>query len=339
MTNGVLRRRAGRCVSCAAALLCVSCPAFGADQNASRPSADGPPTIVRIGLYLADLHEVSASDETFLADVILHAEWLDPRLAAHAAGVAARPLDDVWNPRLQIVNQRGATALLPERVEIDAAGRVRYRQRWMGRFSARMDLRDFPLDRQEFGVHVVSLGYERDQVDLTVHAIASARAAALSLADWDVGAARMEVMDYEAGPSLPTLAGVRLQWQARRHVRYYAVQVILPLVLIVIMAWTALWVDPSVVPARVSVSMTGMLTMIAYRFSLGHSVPNLTYLTRFDYFMLASTLLVFLILIVVAAAASLAGAGRMTQVRRLDRWSRQAFPIVFGAAFVWCWWG
>ena len=337
MTSDVIRR-AARCLSCVgAALLCMAVPAFGADQDVSRPDA-GAPTVVNIWLYLTDVHEVSASDETFHADIILQADWLDPRLAAHGAGVTVRPLDDVWNPRLQIVNQRSATPLLPQRVEIDASGRVHYRQRWMGRFSTRMDLRDFPLDRQHFVVQVVSLGYPRDQVELTAGDIASPRATQLSLSDWDVGAARMQTADYETGPSL-TLAGVQLHWYARRHVGYYAVQVILPLVLIVIMTWTALWVDPSVVPARVSVSMTGMLTIIAYRFSLGQSVPNLTYLTRFDYFMLASTILVFLMLMIVAAAAHLVAAGRTAEVRQLDWWSRLAFPIVFGAAFVWCWWG
>jgi hypothetical protein len=335
-----IRRRTARGTSCvAAALLCACASAFGAGQDVSRPDAGGPPTLVHVGLYLADLHEVSAADQTFLADVILQADWRDPRLATHAAGIVVRPLDDVWNPRLQIVNQRAASPLLPQRVEIDASGLVRYRQRWMGRFSTRMNLRDFPLDTQQFHVQVVSLGYPRDQVDLAIQEVASPRATTLSLIDWNVGVVRVETADYEAGPSLPTLAGVQLLWEARRQVGYYAVQVVLPLVLIVIMAWTALWVDPSVVPARVSVSMTGMLTMIAYRFSLGHSVPNLTYLTRFDYFMLASTILVFLILMVVAAAAYLVGVGRTAQVRRLDRWSRLAFPVVFGAAFAWCWWG
>src|SRR5512146_1306279 len=129
MTIDMFRRRTAWCVSrVAAAVLCVSSTTFGADQDVSRPNAAGPPTIVRVGLYLADLHEVSASDETFLADVILQADWLDSRLAAHGAGVGIRPLDDVWNPRLQVVNQRNATPLLPQRVEIDAAGRVRYRQ-------------------------------------------------------------------------------------------------------------------------------------------------------------------------------------------------------------------
>jgi hypothetical protein len=36
-----------------------------------------------------------------------------------------------------------------------------------------------------------------------------------------------------------------------------------------------------------------MLTLIAYRFSIGELVPKVAYLTRLDYFILGSTLMVF----------------------------------------------
>ena len=51
----------------------------------------------------------------------------------------------------------------------------------------------------------------------------------------------------------------------------------MPLGLIVLMGWTATWLDRSQIMPRISVSMTAMLTLVAYRFTLGRSVPVLTY--------------------------------------------------------------
>ncbi len=49
-----------------------------------------------------------------------------------------------------------------------------------------------------------------------------------------------------------------------------------------------------------------MLTLIAYRFLLGGMLPRISYLTRLDYFLLGSTVLVFLALVEAACTSRLA---------------------------------
>jgi len=114
--------------------------ARAAEIDLSRPDLDAP-TTVRLGLYVADLYDISAADQAFSADVVLVAEWRDPRLASAGAGVRGMNLDAVWSPRLQLVNQRGLNAMMPQRVEVDASGLVRYRQRWWGRLRPRLGSR------------------------------------------------------------------------------------------------------------------------------------------------------------------------------------------------------
>jgi hypothetical protein len=322
-------------------LILAAAPELAAQEfDLSRPNAGGTPTRVLVALYLVDLHEITGAEQVFLADVGLRAEWVDPRLAGKWAGLHGMNLDDVWHPRLTIWNQRGATASLPQRVEVDPSGRVSYRQRWFGRFSTRMDLRDFPLDRQRFGIKVVALGYSRAEVDLVIDSenLRSGRAEALSITDWEVGSARIVPADYALIPGTKALAGAQLEWEGRRYTGYYAVQLVLPLAFIVFMGWTALWLDPSAAPPRVTVLMTTMLTLIAYRFALMREVPNLSYLTRFDYFMLGSTVLIFMILLFVVGSAFLVRTGRAPLVHRMDRWARAAFPVAFAVVLVSAWW-
>jgi hypothetical protein len=63
------------------------------------------------------------------------------------------------------------------------------------------------------------------------------------------------------------------------------------------MSWTVFWIDPTNGGPQISVAVTSMLTLIAYRFAIGSEVPKLPYLTRLDGFILAGSLLVFLSLI------------------------------------------
>jgi glycine receptor alpha-4 len=324
-----------------ALLVCLIAPAWCATTiTTSRPNAGAGPTPVNVSLYLVDLFDVSGADQAFSADVVMVAEWRDPKLAGRWTTIQNMRLEDVWEPRLQVVNQRGASALLAQRVEVYPEGLVRYRQRWSGRFTARLDFKDFPLDRQRFHVQVVSLGYSRDEVELIpdLEGKRSARAEQLSITDWRLGPTRMEMADFEPAPGMRALAGVHLIWEGKRQVGYYTVQVILPLVMIVLMGWMALWIAPSMVPPRVSVAVTTMLTLIAYRFALGRLVPNLPYLTRFDYFTLGSTILIFLVLAVVAATTYLVAQNKAVLAERIARWSRLAFPVIFGAVFLLIWW-
>jgi hypothetical protein len=308
------------------------------ETDVARPNADGVPTSVRVNLYLADFFEVSGADQAFMADVVVAAEWTDPRLAGRWPGVHKADMRDVWNPNLQVLNQRNVTGSLPAQVEVDSSGLVRWRQRFIGRFSLRMNLREFPFDRQRFGIQVVSLGYGRDEVDLAIAPERSGRSKELSITDWDVGSTWIEGADFEPAPGAKVQSGVALSWDARRRVGYYVVQIILPLVLIVLMGGATLWVDPAIVPARISMAMTTMLTLIAYRFALAQSVPNLTYLTRFDYFMLASTILVFLILLLVVVGAHLVGKQQLALAHRIDKWANRAFPLVFALVLAAAWW-
>ena len=293
-----------------------------------------------MSFYLVDLHEVAGADQTFHADVVVEAEWTDPRLAGRSSGIRMLPLEDVWNPRLTLLNQKSVVQLFPDRVQIDPSGQVHLGRRWIGNFSTRMDLKDFPMDRQRFEVEIASLGYPRDQVELITRTEKnqSTRAKSLSITDWNIGPATAESRDFETAPGEAAYSGAVLWWEGQRYVRYYVYQAIIPLVFIVLMGWLTFFVSASVVPARMSVAMTTMLTLISYRFALARLIPTLPYLTRFDYFMLASTVLVFAILIVVSLEAYWVSRDKVALCNRIDFWARCIFPVIFGIVFAFSWW-
>ena len=104
------------------------------------------------------------------------------------------------------------------------------------------------------------------------------------------------------------------------------------------MSWMVFWIDPSLVASQISVSVTAMLTLIAYRFALSGNVPRPPYLTRLDYFLVGLTAAVFVTLVVMAAASYLFNQGRVDTAGRINRWGRVAFPSSVLAVIVLGWW-
>ena len=293
---------------------------------------------VRISLYLGDVVEIKGSEQAFVADVFMAARWNDPTLVGDYEGIRTLDLEEVWHPILVVVNERAADRSLPEVVNVDPQGNVQYTVRLTGTFSATMNLKNFPLDRQQFHVWVVAPVMGGNRVELIPDTTATVlRNNELSISDWTLGEPELVAKDYVATPQAGPLQGVALVVEARRKRGYYVIQVLIPLVAIVLMAWTVFWIDPSVVATRVGVVVSTMLTLIAYRFMLGNLVPRLSYLTRLDYFMLGTTSIVVLTLFVMAGASYLRSQGQEDIVKRIDRVGRVAFPVVFGTFTVMVW--
>ncbi|MEA3275019.1 MAG: hypothetical protein U9Q81_06965, partial [Pseudomonadota bacterium] len=150
-----------------------------------------------------------------------------------------------------------------------------------------------------------------------------------SVADWKVVDWRM-VTDYKLPGSVegqdPAIA---LFFDVERLHGYYWVKIIAPLVLIVAMSWAVFWIDPKEMGTKISITITAMLTLIAYRFAIGANLPVISYLTLLDYFIMVSTLLIYASLVTVVTTAAFERKGNFKLAKRIDRVSRWSFPLFF----------
>ena len=83
------------------------------------------------------------------------------------------------------------------------------------------------------------------------------------------------------------------------------------MLLIVAMSWVVFWIDPKEGGNQISVSITTMLTLIAYRFAVGMDLPQISDLTKLDAFILGGTFLVFAALIEVIITSCYAKNGKI----------------------------
>ncbi len=296
--------------------------------NISRPLADQGPTQVVVLLYLIDLDEVFNESQSFEANLYMEYRWKDPRQAHNASGEVTRNLNEVWHPRIQILNQQKIWPSFPSIVEISPKGEVVYRQRVWGSFSQPLDLKDFPFDHQKFKIQLVAIGFSRDEVEMVPDETRGIIAEQLSVPDWDIISSSVEGGSFKPLPG-HELSGFTLFFEGKRHIGYFIVKVIIPMIIIVAMSWVVFWIDPKEAGTQISVSITTMLTLIAYRFAIGMNVPKISYLTRLDAFILCSTFLVFATLCEVIITSSYAKNGQIQKARLIDKWSRWLFPIMF----------
>lgn len=306
------------------------------DRATSHSNEGQGPKRVHFFVFMLDIYEIDGPTQSFTANVYVRLRWKDKSLAHSETSARIFPLDGVWNPRVSLANPRGVfRKSLPEMVRVKSDGTVIYHQRYFGPLAQPLRLTEFPMDRQRFLVQFASAGYTPDEVVFVPDVLASKGELAgggissdLSLPDWDIVEHQSLVRPYEPTVQVRS-AGFALEFKAKRRVFYYFLQVIVPLSLIVAMSWTAFWIDPGLISTQVGVATSSILSLVAYRFVLAGLLPRLHYMTRMDYFVLGSTLLVFLALIEVILTSFLHQSSRDGLARKIDRISRLAFPVVF----------
>lgn len=309
-----------------------------------RPGAGAGPTKVAVTAWFADISKIDSAAQSFSASLLFLMRWNDSSLAHPGLEVKTYALDQVWHPRWIIANGGGDLRnTLPETVDVAPDGGVVYRQRLIGSFNEAMNLRRFPFDREVFCVQLVVLGTSPRDVELAPDALsisgglkgAIGKGQQITMQDWKVTAIDAHAAPYKLIPGTE-IAGYNITFTAARLPQHYLLKVILPLILIVFMSWTVFWIDPTLGSSQISVAVTSMLTLIAYRFAIGADVPKLPYLTLLDEFILLGTVLVFLSLIEVMVTTRLALSDRVKTARAIDRHARWVFPLTFAILSALC---
>jgi hypothetical protein len=302
-----------------------------------RPDAEAGPTKVSYAVWIGDITQIDSVAQTFSANLVLVLRWRDPHLAHDGPGTKQFSLDSIWHPRIVIANEAGEVEhSLPEIADVAPNGTAIYRQRLIGSFAQSLNLRAFPFDRDTFRVQIVALGYRPEDIEFAPDAMALAAgmregvglAEKLTMQDWRVISTGARVQPYRLAPRME-LAAFSFEFTAARNVQHFAIKVIIPLILIVMMSWAVFWIEPNDANTQMAVAVTAMLTLIAYRFAVDSDVPKLPYLTKLDAFLLMSSLLVFFSLIEVLVTTKFSNRNRLALAHAIDRRCRWIFPLVF----------
>lgn len=294
-----------------------------------RPDPPGVATRVGMGVLISDVLDIKDTEQTFLADIWIALRWKDPRLADPARGEAYAdcklPGENAWIPRLQFRNLRDMKANYEDITLIDAEGYVNHFSRQLITLYSPLDLREFPFDQQVLAVSVASVLTTNEVTLEVIEQFSGLREQ--SVTSWTLGKPSASVSEEFAPLRGGDFSIYTSRIEATREPGYYRRKLLIPVSLIVFMAWAIFWIQPSMTAPQMGVGTTAMLTLIAYQFALSGFLPRISYLTRADTFMLWCLVLVFAALMEAVATAALVNFGKEAYVLKMDRIFRVAYPV------------
>ena len=83
-------------------------------------------------------------------------------------------------------------------------------------------------------------------------------------------------------------SALEIELTIERNFQHYLLKIMLPVFLILCVAWYVLWIPTEKYEARLNTSIIALLALIAYNFVFQDDIPKLEYLTDLDWFILIS---------------------------------------------------
>jgi hypothetical protein len=298
-----------------------------------RPRSGGPPEEIKIGLYVIDIKGISDIEQTYDADFFMVLSWSDPRLSKAVLGRSLKDcrilFDEIWHPLFLDTNSTDGKLKLKPIVDIDDEGNAIYRQRYVGELKSDLHFKDFPYDSQVLHFTIVTYGADSEDINFVLDEKYVGMFEPLSLEGWDITLGEPVISKQYVASVNKEISRIDFQMLADRHPGFYLWKVIVPLCLIALMAWTVFWIDPSQVGPQIGLSTATIFTLIAYRFSLGFTLPKISYFTRVDTFVLFATVLVFATLGVAIATSRIAISGNKQLALRIEDWAKVIYLVIF----------
>ncbi len=321
------------------------------------PPGDRPLEVL-MGFNLVNITDVGEKEETLDFDGAIYLEWNDPRLAyapeaygmpedwspgdystvptrVYQGDFAVKELFEGWRPHVVIPNGIGNRNATNMAISVWPDGHVRYSESFYAKVETPMDLRRFPFDTQQLEVFFHPFLYERHELVLVPDdRLARTWNQNLGIADWS----RQGVTMLERATDIAYLDDARsavsefvVTVEVKRRPTHMIISIILPMILLVSLTWCVFWMDNETLANRVNITFIGILSVVAYYFVILNNVPEVSYLTFIDAFIISTFLILAAGVVVTVVVENYDREDKQEWSARVDRICRWAFPLAYFA--------
>ena len=223
-----------------------------------------------------------------------------------------------WFPRLKLRNTLGTLdsdhwwmAFYPS----DGGPVACYRWEVVGKFQEQMELHSFPFDIQDLNVELQS-GFDLHHKKTPVTLVKQLNELYPSVCNsrFFVQSSEYRLYDgvrFEHFTTLPVESSTRkfyscLRMTARvdRLSGYWVLNVMLPLFIVTTSLFASFQVPFDNIEGRVNMNLTLLLALVAFKYVISDQLPNVSYLTFIDWYLLGCFLVAFLVLFYQVLAAA-----------------------------------
>ena len=160
-------------------------------------------------------------------------------------------------------------------------------------FHNEFKLQAFPFDKQQISFKIAGISADqllvstdRMEQNLT-RFLKSTKIPGWHIIDYNINSGLYQEPGFFTDSYLSSLdVNIFIQ----RSYQYYIYKIILPILLILLVCWSVLWIPPDELESRLTITVVCLLSLIAYNFVIDDALPKLSYLTIMDYMILTSYL-------------------------------------------------
>jgi hypothetical protein len=309
-----------------------------ASRTSGGKDPPGAPTLVAVGLYIAEVTEVNEVENTFTIEVFMDNVWCDPnrprseqKRETITGTEAEERLKDGWNPNITFVDEIEAPSEENQELKLFPRGTVEYQQKLNVTLENRYDLRKFPFDRQKLRIELESFDWPATKVVLERKADKVAFSEQFEIPEWRAVAVGSHIREQEEARARRKFSELVVTLEVDRESGFYVWKILVPLVLLVGISWSVFWMSGETLASRIAISFTGILTIVAYQFVINEVLPKVTYFTLWDTILLLSFVLMALTVAVNVLQAVLRIKRREKLANEVDATARVAFPVTYVA--------
>lgn len=307
------------------------------------PVLAGEPVEVAVSLKVHQITGIDQKAENFGVVAALTAEYNEPGLAAKpgdatppwrmykVAGftrlVADRGL--TW-PAHTFYNAQGRIDYQNQIVYVDPQGNVVYFAQFTATFQAPdFDFRHFPLDHQTFHLKLDLLAPIEHFVFKPTKG-ASGIGDTLGEEEWILENAQFGVTEHDIFGH--TASRFVLSFEGERHLSYYIVRILIPVVIIILVSWFSFFLNDYT--KRIDLAGGNLLLFIAFNFTIANDLPRLGYLTLMDTIMLATFSITGFVVLVNVWMRRLQNQGKGELADKLDQYGIWVYPLLYAGSGV-----
>lgn len=267
--------------------------AAGPGGGWSPPNPDGP-TPVDVILFVLAVDRIEALTNSFHFEGYGGFVWCDPRQASgetrRFVGTEATRafLRSTWGPALLFPTQLGVTETSNEQLVAFPDGTVRLSAKFNARLTASYDFRRFPVDRQTLSIPIQSSLYPSGELVFLARSQNVGFDPAFEIPEWRILDQRRTAGTVATRDGESRYSVFLLEIDIGRKLGFYFWKVLLPVFLIVAVAWSDLWLTREPLGQRQRHAATVLLTIVAFQFVAAGDLPRVSTLTLMDGIMLWS---------------------------------------------------
>nr|APG53536.1 glutamate-gated chloride channel [Cancer borealis] len=251
---------------------------------------DTGPAVVHINIMIRNVQTISDVKMEYSIQITFREQWQDQRLTfdnmqGRIQYLTLTETEMVWMPDLFFKNEKEGhfhNIILPNLyIRIYPDGGVLYSIRISLTLSCPMNLKLFPLDRQQCQLLMASYGWTTEDLVFLWKDVEPVQVTKnLHLPRFTLEKFITDYCNSKTNTGEYSCLLVALIF--KREFSYYLIQYYIPCCMLVIVSWVSFWLDQNAVPARVALGVTTLLTMSTQTSSINQSLPPVSYTKAID---------------------------------------------------------